>query len=91
MAPSLTPFVVPLTCMILVGLFAIQKRGTGSVGAFFGPVVALWFATLRGARVAANRRQSGGAVRAEPGPPASRSSPRTRSPPSLRSAPSCSR
>ncbi|MCC7217908.1 MAG: potassium transporter Kup [Burkholderiales bacterium] len=46
MTPALHPFVVPVTVVILVGLFAIQKRGTGSVGAFFGPVVCLWFVTL---------------------------------------------
>jgi len=40
------PWVVPLTCIILVGLFAIQRRGTGSVGRLFGPVMAVWFATL---------------------------------------------
>ncbi len=38
--------VVPLTCVILIGLFAIQKRGTGTVGALFGPVMILWFGTL---------------------------------------------
>jgi KUP system potassium uptake protein len=43
---SLKPAVVPLTCVILVGLFAIQSRGTGSVGKLFGPVMLLWFGTL---------------------------------------------
>jgi KUP system potassium uptake protein len=41
-----TPFVVPLTCAILIGLFAIQRRGTGDVGKLFGPVMLLWFATM---------------------------------------------
>jgi KUP system potassium uptake protein len=36
-------FVVPLTCAVLFGLFAIQKRGTGSVGRLFGPVMVVWF------------------------------------------------
>ncbi len=36
---ALTPVVVPLTCVILAGLFAIQRFGTGSVGRFFGPVM----------------------------------------------------
>jgi KUP system potassium uptake protein len=44
--PALKPLVLPLTCAVLVGLFAIQRRGTGSVGALFGPVMALWFATI---------------------------------------------
>ena len=37
------PFIVPLSLVVLVALFAIQRRGTGSVGALFGPVTALWF------------------------------------------------
>ena len=44
--PQLHPFIVPVTLMILIGLFWIQKRGTGSVGALFGPVCALWFVVL---------------------------------------------
>lgn len=38
--------VVPLTCVILVALFAIQRRGTGSIGKLFGPVMTVWFATI---------------------------------------------
>jgi KUP system potassium uptake protein len=45
-APALGPFVVPLAVVILVGLFAIQKRGTASIGAVFGPVMLLWFLAL---------------------------------------------
>ena len=33
-------------CVVLVGLFVVQKRGTGSVGALFGPIMIVWFATL---------------------------------------------
>ncbi len=40
------PFVVPLATVILILLFMIQKRGTGSVGGLFGPVMIVWFATL---------------------------------------------
>ena len=40
------PWVVPLTCIILVALFAIQRRGTGNVGRLFGPIMVVWFATL---------------------------------------------
>ncbi len=40
------PWVVPITCLILVGLFAIQSRGTGSVGRLFGPIMLIWFSTL---------------------------------------------
>jgi KUP system potassium uptake protein len=44
--PALKPVIVPLTCAVLLGLFAIQSRGTGRVGALFGPVMALWFVTI---------------------------------------------
>jgi KUP system potassium uptake protein len=45
-APALEPFVVPVTVAILVGLFAIQRHGTGRVGSLFGPVMVFWFTTL---------------------------------------------
>ena len=37
------PYVVPLTVLILVMLFAVQSRGTARVAAFFGPIMAVWF------------------------------------------------
>lgn len=40
------PWIVPLTCVILIALFAIQRRGTGNVGRLFGPIMVVWFATL---------------------------------------------
>jgi KUP system potassium uptake protein len=45
-APSLAPAVVPLTIVILIGLFAIQRQGTGFIGQIFGPVMLGWFAVL---------------------------------------------
>ena len=45
-APHLQPYVVPISCAIIVGLFAMQYRGTGKVGRVFGPVMAVWFAVL---------------------------------------------
>jgi KUP system potassium uptake protein len=45
-APALERFVVPVTVAILIGLFAIQRYGTGRVGALFGPVMVVWFLTL---------------------------------------------
>jgi KUP system potassium uptake protein len=45
-APSLTPVVVPVTLAILVGLFVMQKQGTGFIGQIFGPVMLGWFAVL---------------------------------------------
>jgi KUP system potassium uptake protein len=40
------PIVVPLSVAILLGLFLIQKRGTGGVGAVFGPAMVVWFGTI---------------------------------------------
>ncbi|HEV7635734.1 MAG TPA: potassium transporter Kup [Bradyrhizobium sp.] len=40
------PYVVPLTVVILVALFAAQSRGTARVAAFFGPVMCVWFAII---------------------------------------------
>ena len=45
-SPSAADFVVPATLVILVGLFAIQYRGTGSVGRLFGPVMVVWFLVI---------------------------------------------
>ncbi len=45
-APALSPYVVPVTLVILVGLFSIQRHGTARVGVLFGPVMCLWFLTL---------------------------------------------
>jgi KUP system potassium uptake protein len=42
-APALTPLVVPLTVLILAGLFFIQRTGTARVGAVFGPIMLVWF------------------------------------------------
>jgi KUP system potassium uptake protein len=40
------PYVVPLTVLILLALFAAQSRGTARVAAFFGPVMCIWFAVI---------------------------------------------
>jgi KUP system potassium uptake protein len=45
-APALHPFIVPVTIVILVLLFAVQRGGTAKLGAVFGPVMLLWFLTL---------------------------------------------
>src|SRR6478609_8345693 len=45
-APALASWTVPLSVVILLGLFSIQKFGTGNVGKLFGPVVLLWFGSL---------------------------------------------
>ena len=40
------PFIVPLTCAVLVALFLLQKRGTAGIGKIFGPVMIVWFVTI---------------------------------------------
>ena len=45
-APTLRPLVIPTTVAILIGLFLIQSRGTGRIGALFGPVMIAWFTAL---------------------------------------------
>jgi KUP system potassium uptake protein len=45
-APALEHYVVPLTVVILVGLFSVQSSGTARVASAFGPVMIVWFATL---------------------------------------------
>ena len=44
-APGLEPVIVPATVVILAGLFSIQSRGSGGLGRYFGPVMALWLGT----------------------------------------------
>lgn len=44
--PAFKPYVLPICAAVLVGLFAVQRFGTGLVGKLFGPVIALWFAVL---------------------------------------------
>lgn len=44
--PAFHRFVIPLTIITLIGLFAAQSRGTGKVGAIFGPVMVIWFVSL---------------------------------------------
>jgi KUP system potassium uptake protein len=44
--PALEPYVIPITLIVLAGLFFFQRKGTASVGALFGPVMVVWFATL---------------------------------------------
>ncbi len=45
-APNLKAFIIPITVGVLTGLFMIQKRGTGLVGLFFGPIMIAWFGVL---------------------------------------------
>jgi KUP system potassium uptake protein len=45
-APSVAGLVVPITAAIIVGLFLVQRLGTGAVGRLFGPVMGIWFAAI---------------------------------------------
>jgi KUP system potassium uptake protein len=44
--PVLKPYIIPLTLVILTALFMLQRHGTSTVGALFGPVMVVWFLTL---------------------------------------------
>ncbi|MGB9223056.1 potassium transporter Kup, partial [Mycobacterium sp.] len=44
--PGLQGWVVPITAILIVALFAVQRRGTGVVGGLFGPVMIGWFAAI---------------------------------------------
>ncbi|MGB8042031.1 MAG: KUP/HAK/KT family potassium transporter, partial [Pseudolabrys sp.] len=45
-SPAFTEFVVPLTVIILIALFAAQSRGTAKVAAMFGPIMVVWFLSI---------------------------------------------
>ena len=45
-APALHAYIVPVTLVVLTGLFMVQRHGTANVGKFFGPVMVLWFGVL---------------------------------------------
>jgi KUP system potassium uptake protein len=44
--PAFEPYVLPLTVLILVALFAVQSRGTAKVSALFGPITSIWFVVI---------------------------------------------
>ncbi len=52
MSPNLHGAIIPLTLVILLGLFMVQKHGTSSIGRFFGPVMIVWFVTIAALGVA---------------------------------------
>jgi KUP system potassium uptake protein len=49
--PTFDAYVVPLTVIVLLALFAVQSRGTANVAAFFGPVMVLWFGVIAAAGI----------------------------------------
>ncbi|WP_372510861.1 potassium transporter Kup [Mycobacterium angelicum] len=50
--PQLATWVVPITAVIIIALFAVQRHGTGAVGRLFGPVMIAWFAAIGACGVA---------------------------------------
>jgi KUP system potassium uptake protein len=44
--PLFEPYVIPITLVLLLALFVVQRHGTGQVGGCFGPVMMVWFLTL---------------------------------------------
>src|SRR3954453_16628240 len=49
--PTFEPYIVPLTVVILIALFAVQSRGTATVAALFGPITLVWFIALAAAGI----------------------------------------
>ena len=45
-APALHAWIIPLTLLVLTGLFAVQRFGTGGIGRAFGPITLVWFIVL---------------------------------------------
>ncbi len=45
-SPALTPIVVPGTIVLVVGLFLVQRHGTGRIGIAFGPIILIWFLSI---------------------------------------------
>ena len=45
-SPTFKKYVIPITLLILTGLFAVQKHGTSGIGKFFGPITLMWFACI---------------------------------------------
>jgi KUP system potassium uptake protein len=44
--PSFAPYVLPLSVIVLIAVFALQPQGTARIGALFGPVMTIWFVTI---------------------------------------------
>lgn len=44
--PSFEPYIIPIALLILCGLFSLQPRGTGKIGALFGPILVIWFLAI---------------------------------------------
>jgi KUP system potassium uptake protein len=56
-APALSHWVVPITLVVIIGLFVLQRHGSAKVGAVFGPIMLLWFAAIAALGVVAIAQQ----------------------------------
>jgi KUP system potassium uptake protein len=45
-APGFHPYIIPITIVVLIGLFTVQKAGTAKVGQMFGPIMLAWFLVI---------------------------------------------
>jgi KUP system potassium uptake protein len=45
-APQIAPYIVPMSALVLVGLFALQSQGSERIGKLFGPIMTIWFVTI---------------------------------------------
>ena len=60
--PIFDPYVVPISLVLLTGLFLVQRHGTAAIGSLFGPIMLLWFAVLALLGLWNVAQQPGGAV-----------------------------
>ncbi len=67
-APALSRFVLPLTVIILVVLFAVQSKGTGFIGRLFGPIMLVWFISIGALGAASIIHHPGVLIALQPGP-----------------------
>ena len=80
--PRFNDWVIPLTLVVLFCLFAVQKRGTGGIGRFFGPITLVWFVVIAALGVAQHRAPPGDPEGAQPALRAALHVAATRAPPS---------
>ena len=64
--PNIAPYIVALSALILVGLFALQPQGSGRIGNLFGPIMTIWFVTIGLLGVAGILRHPGVLVALDP-------------------------
>src|SRR3984957_10685858 len=63
---ALKPYVLPISVAILIGLFALQMRGTASIGKVFGPIMLLWFGVIAALGISGILRHPGVVVAVDP-------------------------